>query len=272
MQERLCRGRGIATYNHYLTAMRGFTHWLARERRIELDPLAHLLRQNADADPRHVRRALSPDLFARFIEASGRGPTYRDLTGADRLVIYTLAANTGFRANELASLSPASFDLDGDKPTVTVGAAYSKRKRTDVQPLRADVAELMRQYLRGRPRRRPLWPGRWKENGAELVRHDLAAAGIPYVDEDGGIFDFHALRGQFITMLAKNGVHPKVALVLARHSTIGLTMDCYTDASGFDLAGALESLPAIPARAKQGRKEGVNPVQGASDQKRNAIA
>jgi integrase len=211
LQERLCRGRGVTTANHYLTAVRGFTHWLARDRRIDTDPLAHLSRQNADTDTRHVRRALPEDVFERFIEATAGGGTFRGLTGADRLVVYTLAANTGFRAGELASLSPASFALDGERPTVTVGAAYSKRKRKDVQPLRADVVELMRRYLRGKPRRQPLWPGCWKNDGAELVRHDLAAAGIPYVDEDGAVFDFHALRGQFISMLAARGVHPKVA-------------------------------------------------------------
>jgi integrase len=272
LQERLCRGGGVATFNHYVTAARGFTRWLARERRIDVDPLAHLTRQNAEEDVRHVRRALPEDLFGRFIDATAGGATFRDLSGADRLVLYTLAANTGFRAGELASLTPASFALEGERPTVTVGAAYSKRRRTDVQPLRSDVADLMRRYLRGKPRRQPLWPGSWKDAAAELVRHDLAAAGIPYVDEDGAVFDFHALRGQFITMLAKNGVHPKVAQVLARHSTIGLTMDRYTDAGVLDLAGALDAMPAIPPAAQKGRRAGVNPVQGASGTCRKAIA
>ena len=272
LQERLCRGRGVATSNHYLTAARGFTRWLARERRIDVDPLAHLARQNAEADVRHARRALTADVFSQFIEATGNGATFRDLTGADRLVLYTLAANTGFRAGELASLTPASFALDGERPTVTVGAAYSKRRRTDVQPLRADVAELMRRYLRGKPRRQPVWPGAWKDDAADLVRHDLAAAGIPYVDESGAVFDFHALRGQFITMLARNGVHPKVAQVLARHSTIGLTMDRYTDAGVLDLAGALDALPALPGAAVGGRRSGVDPVLTANREGHKSIA
>jgi len=272
LQERLCRGRGVATFNHYLTSARGFTRWLARERRIDVDPLAHLARQNAQEDVRHVRRALPEELFGRFIDATAGGSAFRGLTGADRLVIYTLAANTGFRASELASLTPASFALEGERPTVTVGAGYSKRRRKDVQPLRGDVAELMRRYLRGKPRRQPLWPGCWRHDGAELVRHDLAAAGIPYVDEDGAVFDFHALRGQFITMLAKSGVHPKVAQVLARHSTIGLTMDRYTDAGVLDVAGALDALPAIPAAAKQDRPAGVDPVLTGKSEGRKDIA
>jgi len=41
-------------------------------------------------------------------------------------MLYHLAAGTGFRANELRSLTPESFDLDANTPTVTVQAAYSR--------------------------------------------------------------------------------------------------------------------------------------------------
>jgi integrase len=78
-----------------------------------------------------------------------------------------------------------------------------------------------------------------------MVRLDLAAADIPYQDDDGRFFDFHALRGQFISLLAASGVHPKVAQVLARHSTINLTMEYYTHLDVFDVAGALDKLPRI---------------------------
>ncbi|HJT76922.1 MAG TPA: tyrosine-type recombinase/integrase, partial [Gemmataceae bacterium] len=167
------------------------------------------------------------------------------LTGTDRLVLYTLAANTGFRAGELASLTPASFDLQAKPPTVTVEAAYSKHRREDVQPLRPDVAEVMRQYLAGRPRNRPVWPGHWHEDAALVIQHDLRTAGIPYRDEAGRYFDFHALRGQFISQLAAAGVHPKVAQTLARHSTITLTLSHYTHLDVFDVAGALDKLPRL---------------------------
>jgi integrase len=245
LQERLCNGTGVTTCNHYLTAMKGFTRWLARNTRIAADPLAHLTRQNPDVDIRHERRALREEVFARFVEMTGQGKPFRGLTGPDRLVLYTLAAHTGFRADELGSLTPASFTLKAPA-TVTVQAAYSKHRRKDVQPLRPDVAEMMRQYIAGKPRNEPLWPGTWKEVAAEMIRGDLAAAGIPYQDEDGRVFDFHAMRGQFISQLAASGVHPKVAQVLARHSSITLTMDYYTHLDVLDVAGALDKLPEIP--------------------------
>jgi integrase len=208
--------------------------------------LGHLARQNADVDLRHERRALRSETFERFIEATATGKAFRSLTGADRLVLYTLAANTGFRAKELGSLEPASFDLQSDPATVTVEAGYSKRRRKDVQPLRPDVAEMMRQYIAGKPPRAKLWPGTWKSVAAEMLRVDLAAAGIPYQDDSGRYFDFHAMRGQFISLLAANGVHPKIAQALARHSTITLTMDYYTHLDVLDVAGALDKLPDLP--------------------------
>jgi integrase len=246
LQERLSLGTGLTTCNHYLTAGKAFTRWLARNRRIAIDPLAYLARQNVEVDLRHERRALPSKLFDRFIQATATGRTFRGLTGADRLVLYTLAAHTGLRAKELGSLEPASFQLTGNSPTVTVQAAYSKRRRKDVQPLRTDVAEMMRQYIAVKPRHSKLWPGTWKSVAAEMLRVDIAAAGIPYQDDSGRYFDFHAMRGQFISLLAARGVHPKVAQALARHSTISLTMDYYTHLDVLDVAGALDKLPELP--------------------------
>jgi integrase len=48
------------------------------------------------------------------------------MTGPDRAMLYRVAVGTGFRANELRSLTPESFDLDANPPKVTVEAAYSK--------------------------------------------------------------------------------------------------------------------------------------------------
>jgi integrase len=192
LHDRLGGGAAVATSNHYLTAVKGFTRWLARNNRIAADPLAFLCRQNPDVDVRRERRALREDAFARFVGATGIGKPFRGLTGADRHVLYTLAAHTGFRASELASLTPASFRADGDRHTVIVAASYSKRRREDVQPLRPDVAALLRVYLEGRLRKGLVWPGTWKDRAAALLRIDLEAAGIPYQDDDRRYFHFHA--------------------------------------------------------------------------------
>ncbi len=248
---------GVETRNHYLRSVRSFSKWLVKDRRTGTDPLAHLSRQNPETDRRHPRRALREDAFAKLVEATAAGPRFRGIGGPDRLILYTLAANTGFRASELGSLTPRSFSLDASPPTVTVEAAYSKHRRRDVQPLRPDVAELLRKYLAGRRADRRVWPGTWTGAAAEMLRLDLEAAGIPYQDEQGRYFDFHALRGQFISFMAAGGVHPKVAQVLARHSTITLTMDYYTHLDVFDVSGALDKLPGVkaaPAAPAEGDK------------------
>jgi integrase len=192
--------------------------------------------------------------------ASG-GRTLRGLTGADRVVIYQLAARTGFRASEVASLTPESFDLDA--PSVTVEAAYSKHRRKDVQPLRDDTAAMMRDYLRDRQAGQPVWPGNWHPAAAAILRADLAAAGIPYTDAEGRVYDFHALRHQFISDMVEAGVHPKDAQTLARHSTITLTMDRYAHVRRPNLHAALDRLPDLPdpapaedaAAKKRGRRQ-----------------
>ena len=86
------------------------------------------------------------------------------------------------------------------------------------------------------------------ERATKLLRADLAVAEIAYSDADGRVFDFHALRHQFISNLARGGVHPKEAQTLARHSTITLSMDRYTHLALADLTSALERLPALSCR------------------------
>src|SRR5262249_7576128 len=70
-------------------------------------------------------------------------------------------------------------------------------------------------------------------------------AGLTYRDDEGRVADFHALRHSYITLLSRCGVNPKLAQELARHSDIRLTMNVYTHAALYDLAGAVESLPTL---------------------------
>lgn len=59
------------------------------------------------------------------------------------------------------------------------------------------------------------------------------AAGVPY-ETAAGDLDFHALRQSYIThgSLIRSGANPKVVQMLARHSTITLTLDRYTHVDG----------------------------------------
>ena len=78
-----------------------------------------------------------------------------------------------------------------------------------------------------------------------ILDRDLAAAGIPKIDERGRSVDVHAMRHTFATMLSTSGVSPRVAQEAMRHSTMELTMKVYTDPKLLDVAGAVASLPSM---------------------------
>jgi len=268
-------GRSLQTCQHYLRAVKQFSRWLKRDGRIRDDALAHLAGYNAATDRRHERRALDAEELRRLIEAAEAGPPWRRcLSGPDRAMLYRVAAGTGFRVSELASLTPQSFELDADPPTVSLQATASKRRRTDVQPIRQDLAELLRVWLANKPPAAPVWPGRWSDRAAAMLRADLRRARARWIrqaqsrperrrrrdsdflaktDSAGRVADFHSLRVSFITLLVKGGVPVKAAQELARHSTPTLTLGTYTKLGVHDLSGALAALPSLgrPDRERQ---------------------
>ena len=80
-----------------------------------------------------------------------------------------------------------------------------------------------------------------------MIRDDARAAGIP-IDTADGALDFHSLRVSFVTSLARSGVHPKVAQMLARHSTMELTMRVYTKLGDGEERAGVEALPPLPTK------------------------
>ena len=55
-------------------------------------------------------------------------------------------------------------------------AAYAKNRKEAVQPLPADVADVLRGYLAGKPAEAPFGPGPGQEAPAKMIRGDLAEA------------------------------------------------------------------------------------------------
>ncbi len=230
------------TFNFYLQAVKQFAKWMVRDGRATESPLAHLQGLNVRTDRRHDRRALTADELRRLFETTPEQDERGGMSGHERAMLYRLAVETGLRQNELRSLTRASFDLEGDPPTVTVEAAYSKHRRDDTLPLRPEVAVVLRDFLRERAPATRAFHVPNRDVMLRAYKHDLRAAGIAY-KTDAGYADFHALRHTFITLLAQSGVHPKTAQSLARHSTITLTMDRYSHSVVGDHASALDRLP-----------------------------
>jgi integrase len=276
--EKLAEWRGqdisTATSNHYLRSIKGFTAWLERDGRTGYNPLKHLSLLNADVDRRHERRILPLEVLRLLLITSRTSKrSFRGLNGEARFVLYILAVYTGLRSSELASLTPASFDLASQAPTVTIEAKQAKNRRRETLPLHKELAGLVADYMNGMAPNAPLWRGTWyKQCSAKMVRADLEEARAAWIasaadeeermnrqksttlcyrDSTGKVFDFHALRSQFISGLVQQGVHPKVTQMLARHSKMELTMKHYTHMGMADLQEAVELLPS-PLRDKVG--------------------
>src|SRR5262249_11925676 len=155
-----------------LDAARGFSRWLCRDTRMTLNPLAGLSRlAGGDADLRHARRDLSADELGRLLDAARTSAkSVRKVTGLERHALCLAACATGFRASELASMTPESFDLDNVTPTATVLASCTKNKHEAVQPLPRDVAEALRDFLCTKPAGEPVWPGKWPTRAFLMVK------------------------------------------------------------------------------------------------------
>jgi len=255
-------GRSLRTCNSILRSVKTFSGWLQDDRRTRCNDLKPLKGCNQATDRRHARRDLEDDELARLIDAAERGPAAFGMSGVNRATAYRVGAGTGFRRGELRSLTPKSFDLAGDEPSISVTASYSKRRRDDVQPIDGGLADTLRPWLAGKSAGEPLLALPAKT--AAMVRSDLRLARAKWlrkatapleprerrqsdflkaVDAEGRVFDFHSLRHSYISRIVSDGASVKVCQELARHSTPSLTIGRYAHVRIHDLRAAVPSVP-----------------------------
>jgi site-specific recombinase XerD len=266
------RGISASTFNQYLSSCISFFRWMVREGRATDNPLRSLRQINVSTDRRHDRRALTTEELLWLLETTKNTPTRFGMTGKERALLYRLAVETGLRAGELRSLTASSFELDATDAKVTIKAAYSKSRRQDSLPVRAETSMIIREFLKDKARDARAFTMPIVDRVAYMVRADLAdarckwiaAAVTPeeeavrqqskmlcYRDDTGRVADFHAFRHTFISNLVAAGVHPKTAQTLARHSTITLTMDRYTHVASEAMTLAVKSLPDLDQQASK---------------------
>jgi len=195
--------------------------------------------------------------------------------GWERALIYKTLVLTGLRKGELASLTIGQLDLDADPPYLVLDAADEKNREGNSTPLRADLAADLRGWLADKakilqseagtagpilrfPAVAPTLPPETPlfdvpDKLVRILNRDLKAAGIPKRDERGRTVDVYAMRHTFGTLLSKGGVTPRTAQAAMRHSKVDLTMNVYTDPKLLDVAGAVETLPALPLGPESGQ-------------------
>jgi len=240
-------GEGISaqTSNHHLSAVKQFCRWMVQNRRAGESPVAHLKGLNVKTDRRHDRVQLEVDEVRALLAAAAAGPEREGLTGTERRLLYMLAVESGLRANELRTLTVGSFDLDAC--TVTVQAGYSKHRREDTLPLRRETAEELRAFVAGRLPGAKVFGGQWEKltsQTAQVVREDLAAAGIDYTDAAGRYRDFHALRHTCGSWLGACGIPLTTIREIMRHGDLRVTSR-YAHSMRGQEAQAVNNLPSL---------------------------
>lgn len=237
------RGTSARTMNAVIQSLHSFGAWMVKAKRSRYNPIDGVERYAVERDRRHRRRALSVADFRALVTVTETQPVRQRMTGRERATLYLLAARTGLRASELGSLTRDSFRLEGEA-SVTVAASYAKNGKTATLPLAdGELVDRLRAHFRtriGNVRAFIINP----HKTADMLRADLAAAGIPY-EVDGRVFDFHALRVQFASDLNRAGVSMGARQALLRHSTITLTMDTYTDVPTTERREAVKALSAL---------------------------
>ncbi len=219
--------------NDVLGFLRTWFGWMVKRKLLASDPLAEVTKAKV-RDDGAKRAAYTP---AQLDALCACVPPYRAFA-------YRFSAYTGIRKGEMKLLRWGDLDLDGEPPTVVVRASISKNARTERLPLKSDVVQLLRAM-------RPdlCQPFEWvfgnRVPNMDTFHRDLKRAGIPPTDAHGAKYDFHALRHTFITMMNAAGVAPRVAMSLARHSDMKLTMKVYTNANGLPLAAGVAALPSF---------------------------
>ncbi len=234
-------GRSLQTANHHRNSIKSFGKWLNETGRMREYTLKRVAGFNVKEDPRHERRTIALDELRKLIDAAQAGKPFKSMTGQMRALCYRLAVASGLRYSELGSITPESFDWDAN--TVTIHAAYAKNGETVTLPIAPELAVDLRHYVASLPSGKAILPLP-HDKGAAMVRRDLEAAGIPYRDSAGLVFDFHSLRCELATLADAAGVSPRVVQRLMRHSKLEMTQK-YTRPRAVDLEAAAMMVPSL---------------------------
>src|SRR5208282_1255060 len=123
------------TLNEYLISAKNFSNWLADNGRIKANPLASVKKVETRGKQVRVRRAYDDSEFAALLSVAGV-----------QRIVYLTAVLTGIRHGELKELCWGDFNLNGEKPSVTVRASVSKNHRQACLPLHPQLAAALREF------------------------------------------------------------------------------------------------------------------------------
>ncbi|WP_308789549.1 site-specific tyrosine recombinase XerD [Polyangium mundeleinium] len=214
------QGLGARSATRHLSAVRGFSKFLLRERAISADPAALVERPRTS---RKLPKVLSVEEIGRILEAPD-GRSFRGLR--DRAMLHVMYA-AGLRVSEVVGLKIA--DVDRKQGVVFAFGKGSKRR---IVPLGEPALDALDAYLAVRkdhpraamtpalflsPRGKPLTrQGVWKLLGAYARGVGVTKPSSP-----------HKLRHSFATHLLEGGADLRSVQALLGHADI-TTTEIYT--------------------------------------------
>ncbi|MFP4141498.1 MAG: tyrosine-type recombinase/integrase [Phycisphaerae bacterium] len=214
--------------NHYLQAIKQFTHWMRVKGRSPDNPLELLEAVKTQEEPPHQRRPLTVEEFqqlASYLKDFGRYPKQRATwTGYDRLMLYWTAVSTALRLGALRGLRVADFHFGDDRSGVTLPAHLAKNRKDHEILLPPDLAGKLKAYFEDADPADPAFPIPGDNGVVDTLRKDLAAAKVAAKTEQG-LIDFHAFRHTAITWwLDVYELNPRRVMELAQLSSLELVM------------------------------------------------
>ena len=209
-------GKSARTIQAYIAAIKAFTRWLASHHKLPRDPLSSVKKPNPKSDRRRERRMLLPEEWRLLEPATETGPERYGMIGAERLLLYRTAIQTGLRANELRSLTRGRLYFDSSPPYIVCKAGSTKNRKDAHQYIQRELAADLKAHIATKAPKAPVFKLPHQSNLARMMRDDLAEARKQWIsdakddpqeyarrqesdfladtNDDGEITDFHSLR------------------------------------------------------------------------------
>ncbi len=241
------------TANCYINSWRAFCRWMVMQDRASKSPVETLSKFAVNDDQK--RGAFSVEDVIALLDYLDTGPPVSyGLTAPERSLLYHFAAVTAMRAGKIRSLTSTSFIFtrdDDHRPTgctvKVLAASQSKYRKPQIIPLLdLDLVERLDDVVRMKGPGTPAIAVPY--DPAQMLRADVAAAGLPLVDLDGYSYVFHSFRHTAATWLFSLGATTAQVQAITGHLDQGTLTRTYAHQRLEQAVTAMEAMPRLRRR------------------------
>lgn len=220
----------VASIREHYSSIKQFCDWMTKKGRYTVNPLEELELPSSKNNRVRNRRPLSYENFTKLMNYLLTAKKYHNQQylwdARDRAMIYWAAVSTGFRQNELFSLTRASFNFSASPVTLTISAQVAKNGCGDTIPIPDDFAEAINEYTaQHSPNQAVFRAPRWRKYVRWALYRDLDQAGVQRHFDNGDLVDFHTFRSTAICWWLRSGLKLLDVQYLARLKTLALVQE-----------------------------------------------